>query len=368
VHGKGQHLIRIQQFWEDSVDEAYWDATVANETISGSILAQTWLSSQDGWLTHINLFFTQVGAAGDVQVMITETTNGAPDLKRVIGRANLARGNMRVWPHYTDVPLEPVYLAKGVRYALVLTTPGAHVVSYVQGNRYAQGTLFYFADGGDFAVADTGKDLAMKLYMAEFKATRAEVQLKPFELENGIADIDILSTSFVPQGCHLIWQVQVNGRWRSLNESDLAALNGMPPLLNARVVFVGTKDLMPSLTFGNASTVTTKRARTDFSHVSTVRTMPAPVDSVEVLLRLEGWDGARHTNTCALLVGNNYQTPVTPSQVEEHPTEDPAAIERRYFFDVDDITSYKIRIKGTTDNAQVTYHVAERIDRARKII
>jgi len=364
----GHWLMRVQQFWEDSEEEAYWDAIVTKEVISGSILGQTWLSAQDGWLTHIDLFFTQVASAGDVQVMITETTNGAPDLKRVIARSTLNQNNIKTWPVETKVPIGPAYLTKGVRYAIVLTTPGAHVVSFIQGNKYAQGTLFYFADGGDFAVADTAKDLAMNLYMAEFRNTRQEIQIQPFELENGIVEIDILSQSFVPQGCELVWQVQVDGRWRSLNASDLGALNGRPPLLNARVVFIGTTDLMPSLTFGNASTVTTRRARTDFAHVCNTRTMPSPVDSVEVLLRLEGWDANRHTNECALLVGDTYQTLVTHSQVEEHPTEDPNAIERRYFFDVDDITSYKIRIKGTTDNAQVTYHVAERVDRARKVL
>jgi len=367
-HGGWDHWMRIQQFWEDSVEEAYWDAIVEKEVISGSILGQTWLCAQDGWLTHIDLFFTQVGSAGDVQVMLVETTNGAPDLKKVIARSTIKHNELKVWPLETKLPIGPAYVTKGMRYAVVLTTPGAHVVAYIQGNKYAQGTLFYFADGGDFAMADAAKDLAMNIYMAEFRGTRQEVQIQPFELENGIVEIDILSQSFVPQGCELIWQVQVDGKWRSLNASDLGALNGRPPLLNARVVFVGTTDLMPSLTFGNASTVTTSRARTDFAHVCNTRTMPAPVDSVEVLLRLEGWDSARHSNECALLVGDNYQTPVTPSQVEEHPTEDPLAIERRYFFDVNDITSYKIRIKGTTDNPQVTYHVAERVDRARKVL
>jgi len=338
-HSWGEHFLRIQQFWEDNIEEAYWDAIVTNEVISGSILAQTWLSAQDGWMTHLDLFFTQVGAAGNVQVMVTQCTNGAPDLKKVIARTNLDQNAMKIWPVETKVPIGPLYLSKGVRYAVVLMTPGAHVVSFIQGNKYAQGTLFYYADGGDFAVADAAKDLAMNVYMAEFRSTRAEIQIQPFELENGIVEIDIMATSFVPQGCELIWQVQVDGRWRSLNASDLGALNGRPALLNARVVFIGTTDLMPSLTFGNASTVTTSRARADFSHVSTTRTMPAPVDSVEVLLRLEGWDDQRHTNNCALLIGNNYQTVVAPSQMEEHPTEDPLAVERRYFFDVNDITS-----------------------------
>jgi len=278
------------------------------------------------------------------------------------------QANLKTYPQATNVPIGPVYVTKGRRYATVLITQGAHVVAYVQGNKYAQGQLFYSGDGGAWFMGDATRDLSMVVYYAQFRATRAEVQIEPFQLENGIADIDIIAESFIPDGTQLVWQVQVNGVWRSLNTSDTNALTGLPALLPARVVFVGTTDLMPCLTFGAASTVTTSRCRTDFKHVSTARTMPVgvTVDDVEVRLRLEGWNPARHTCDCKLLTGAGFATPLAASSYEDRPTEDPNAIERRFFFEPSPaIDAYKIKIEGTTDNALVTFHVAERIDLAR---
>lgn len=367
-HPLGYHLIRVQQVWQDTVKEAYWEAVVTTETISGSLVGETWLNAQDGWVTHVDLFFTQVAASGDVRVVICETTNGAPDLSRVLAQVSVPQENLRRYPTATNVPIGPVYVTKGRRYATVLITQGAHVVATVQGNKYAQGQLFYSGDGGAWFMGDATRDLSMVIYYAAFSATRAEVQIEPFQLENGIGSVDILAESFIPDGCELIWQVQIDGVWRSLTFGDPNALNGLPALVNARVVFVGTTDLMPCLTFGSASTVTTWRCRTDFKHVSKTRTMPVGVlvDDVEVRLRLEGWDGNRHDCNCDLLTGAGYATPIAPVAYEDRPTEDPNAIERRFFFEPSPaIDSYKIRISGNTDNPLVTFHVAERVDLAR---
>jgi len=368
VHGGGYHFVRIQQVWEDVVEEAYWEAQVSTETINGAVVGETWLNAQDGWVTHLDLFFTQVAASGDVRVVICEATNGAPDLSKVLAQVTVPQASLKTFPEATHVPIGPVYVTKGRRYATVLITQGAHVVAYVQGNKYAQGQLFYSGDGGAWFMGDATRDLAMVVYYAQFRATRVEVQIEPFQLENGIGAVDILAESFIPDGTELIWQVQVNGVWRSLNHSDVNAITGLPALLNARVVFVGTTDLMPCLTFGSKSTVTTFRCRSDYRHISKARTMPVgvTVDDVEVRLRLEGWNANRHTCDCKLLVGPDFATTLNAVGYEDRPTEDPNAIERRFFFEPSPaVGAYKIRIEGTTDNPLVTYHVAERVDLAR---
>lgn len=365
-HGGTTHFIRVQQVWEDTYQEAYLEALVTTETVSGAILAETWLNSQDGWITHLDLFFTQVAASGDVHVLITETTNGAPDLNRVVAKVTVPQADLRTYPQATNIPIGPVFASKGRRYATVLITQGAHVVAYVNGNKYVHGTLFYSGDGGAWFMGDALRDLAMVVYYAEFAATRVEVQVQPFELANGIGAIDILAESYVPDGCQLIWQVQVNGAWRSLNATDVNTLNGLPALLQARAVFIGTTDLMPSLTFGAASTVTTFRQRTDFTHISATRTPAGSVDIVEVRTRLEAWDDARHTFDCSLLTGAEFDNEVAADSYEDRPTEDPEAIERRFYFELGaPIDAYKIKMEGTTDNALVTFHVAERVDVSR---
>jgi hypothetical protein len=359
-------MVRIRQVWYDDVEEPYWQNVIVTENISGAILAQTFLNSQDGWCTSIELFFTQVAAAGNVRVLVCEATHGKPDLERVIAKTVINQADLKVAPVATKAVLGPVYLRKGQRYGIVLITPGAHLVAFVAGNKYGQGTLFYSGDGGAWFQGDLTRDLAMRINYARFDAPRAEVQIEPWELANGIANIDVLAECYVPDGCELVWEIQIAGVWRPLAFYETNILSGLPALVPARVVFVGTTELMPGLTFGAASRVTTWRPRADFTHVSTVRTMPAPVDLVEVRLRLEAWDDARHDCDCTLLTGASFATTVTPDQVEDRVMLEANTIERRFYFDLGTpVSAYKIKIEGETDNVLVTFHVAERVDTAR---
>lgn len=363
--GRKPKWVRMRQIFYDYVEEAYWENIIVTDTVSGSVVAQTFLNSQDGWLTHIDLWFTQVAGSGVVHVLIAETTNGAPDLRKVIGRVTVNQEDLNTYPTATRIPFTPTYLKKGERYAIVLITQGAHMVAFVEGNKFAEGSLFYSTDGAWFQ-GDLVRDLAMRILFAEFATTRVEVQIEAFELANGIANIDILAESYIPAGCDLIFEIQINGVWRPLQYYDTNILVGLPPLLPARVVFLGTTDLMPGIKFGSASTVTTFRARTDFTHISAERTLPGSVDIVEIRTRLEGWDGDRHTFDCELLTGTGFSTVVTANSYEDRATEDPEAIERRFYFELGaPISAYKIRMEGTTDNALVTFHVAERVDVSR---
>lgn len=365
ANGLQAKWVRLRQVFYDYVEEPYWEQISITESVSGSVIAQTFLNSQDGWMTHLDLWFTQVAASGVVHVLITETTNGAPDLRKVIGRVAVDPEDLKTYPQETRIPFTPTYLKKGVRYGIVLVTQGAHMVAIVDGNKFAEGSLFYSTDGAWFQ-GDLTRDLAMRVLYAEFPATRVEVQIEAFELANGIANIDILAESYIPDGCDLIFEIQINGVWRPLQYYDTNILTGLPPLLPARIVFLGTTDLMPGIKFGAASTVTTFRPRTDFTHISATRTLPGAVDVVEIRTRLEGWDGDRHTFDCSLLTGEGFGTEVAADGYEDRETEDPEAIERRFYFELlTPVDAYKIKMEGTTDNALVTFHVAERVDVSR---
>lgn len=365
-HGAKEKWVRLRQVWYDVYEEPYWEAQVSTETVSGAILAQTFLNAQDGWLTHVNLWFTRVAASGDVRVMICETTNGKPNLERVIAKVQLTPEQLTIYPDATRVPIGPAFLVKGRRYALVLITPGNHFIAYVSDNKFAQGSMFSSTDGGAFFQGDLIRDLAMEMEFARFAGARYEVQLEAILLENGIVNVDVLAEAIVPEGTDLVFEVQVGGAWRALQYYDEYILNGLPALLPFRAVFLGTTDAMPSITFGSASRVTTWRPRTDFKHISSPRLMPGEIDQVEVRLTLEWWDAERHDCDVKLLTGGAYGTVVEPDTVEMRPSLIPQAVELRAYFDlVTPIEAYKIRIDGTTDNAVVTYHVAERIDLAR---
>ncbi|WP_412057117.1 hypothetical protein [Bartonella sp. DGB2] len=165
--------VRVTQFWYDSYDEAYWDAQVEKFTLNGTIAAQTWLNAQDGWLTHIDLFFSQIAKTGDIHVLITETDHGAPDLNKVLARVKIAVEDLKVYPHETKVPIGPVFVTKG-RYALVLVTDGAHMACTINGNKYGQGQYFYSGDGGGWFMGDAKIDLAMRAFIMPISTQHAQ--------------------------------------------------------------------------------------------------------------------------------------------------------------------------------------------------
>ena len=363
-------VLRLAQFWVDEiVDSYYWRQIVTIEGLSGSVISQTFLNSQGGWLTSVDLFFTRVATTGDVHCLIVETNSaGAPDFQRVIGRSTVAADLLRTPPYSTRFQFLPTYLAKGSRYAIVLQTPGNHFVSLVHNNKFAQGSLFSSSDGA-WAAGDLTKDLAFRLQFAKFRSNRCTVQLLGLELNGGIAAIDLNYDSTRPPGTTINFEVQVNGEWKPLGYYDSNPLVALPPLLPFRVTFVGTTDEMPGIGVASNSRSLTSRPRSDFKHISTARPMPSAINTVYCDFRLEGWRGAPyHTFLPRLLTGAGFTSVRVPSLIEDAPDpDDPNTLIRSCTWNLaalggSTITAYKVRCEGTTDNVLACYLVGERID------
>jgi hypothetical protein len=128
---------------------------------------------------------------------------------------------------------------------------------------------------------------------------------------------------------------------------------------------------MPGIGVGFNSQVTTERPRSDFRHISTIRDVsPGTINTVYLDVRLENWrkGGApeHHTFVPKILVGVGYGTTETYDSMQEWDApDDPTGetIIRRYTFTLAaPVSSYRIRMEGTTDNILWAFHVAERID------
>lgn len=356
---------RLRQFWIDYVEESYWEEVIVTEGVNGSVAGQTFLNAQDGWLTSVDLYLTRVAGTGDLHVLITETTGGAPDLNKAIAKVTVSVEDLKVWPAATNVPFVPTHLAAG-RYAIVVITPGNHFAALVSNNKFAEGSLFYSTDSAWF-MGDLTRDLAFRANFAEFESPRVEVQMQPLELANGIAAIDLLMEAITPTGCEIHHEVQINSVWKRLSEDNPNLLNGLPALVPYRIVFVGTTDNHGGIALGAPSTVLTFRPRTDFQHVSATRTLPAPCDVIEVRAEVEWWDAERHSLTIKLLTGEEYDVEVEADSTEERELLDLADVEdRKEFratFSLDSpIEDYKVLLEGTTNNALVTFHVSKRVD------
>lgn len=365
---QGHHLMRVAKQWVDRVVETYWYHDTTDHTINGSQIAQTVLNAQNGWLKTVDLYFTDVAADGDVHLHICETDLGLPDPTRCLAKTSVSAASLKVRPQAVSFEFEqPVFLEAGQRYALVVTTAGDHHVATIQGTSYTNGTLFQSTDGAYFQ-GDHTKDLMMRLHYARFANPRTTVELATISLADGVADLDLLLEATIPDNTDLVieYQKEGNGAWYPLIPETADQLLGLPAMLHLRAVFVGSVDLMPGLSLPG-STLQANRPADNFRHISTNRTLATASEDIDVILRLENWDNAKHTCTVKLLSGSNTYTEASVADVEITDAEVPT-IRRTVNFLPEPgtgISEYQVQIEGTTTTALDIFHVAQRMDVAK---
>lgn len=350
--------VRVTQFWTDEWTETYWDYNDTTVTVAGAQVAQSFLNTQAGWLTGVDLYFTKRGPSGNVELAICQLTdNGTPNLAKVIQRATINYLSIKAMD-WTTVSLTPTYLEAGKRYAVVLITNGNHSVGMASGaGSYVGGTFFYSTDGAYFA-GDLSRDMMFGLRFAQFSASRIAVDLQPLSLSGGITDIDILAGMVVPDATSLTFQVQIAGAWIALSDVTKNALIGLPPLLPFQVVFQGTADIHTGIVLSD-SQVKVSRPRTTFKHYSTARLLPAPTSTVRVITTLGGWTSANHSFAVKLKIGGVL---VSPSVVQDIDLGD-GRLERTSLFTLAAPTSsFEIVSTGSSTTALDLFLVEERVD------
>ena len=336
--------------------ETRYELQTVTTSYNGAIIGQTFLVSNAMWLTKVGLQFTQIGASGDVMVAVCETEGGKPDLLKTLTRVTVARGDLKKYPEETAIPVPPVLLEAGKRYALVLITQGDHRLATVSGNDYTQGTLFFGTDG-DYFTGDLTKDLMFCLYAAQFAQPRVEVVLQSVSLAGGISDINIAAPQIVPDGCELRYEIQVGGKWYPLGDAAMR-LTTLPDIVPLRLVLLGTSDLAPAFRLA-PNAITGSRAATSLAHWSTLRTLAAPSSSITVQVVVAQWDAAHHTLSCEIKSGATTYTPAT-TVVRDEP--DGQAKRFTFTFTPPAISTYAIKLTGARSAASAPFVVVERTD------
>lgn len=369
--GSRNTRIRVQRFWEDIQEEPYFDRVTTTVMMDGKVIAQTWLNGQDGWLTSVDLKFTAIDTGNDVVVAVTEVlANGAPDVSRVLAQTTLSGGDANQFvpetgSGITNVPVTPTFLSSGKRYAILLITGGAYSVAMTIEGEATNGTFFYSTDGA-FFMGDAANDMMFGLNYARFAASRVEVTLgwktqNALELAGGIMDIDILAPNVMPGSTRLDYEIRPSAAWLPVGESAAAVLDGAPNLIPIRAVFLGTRDVMPSIDLAE-SVCEVSRPDVAFTHVSTERTLGSAATTVEVTLDLEEFDDTPHDcDVTILITGGAEET----ADVVADTVQGARAIQRKFTFNVASFsTGYRIKIAGATAAAADNFHVAQRTDYA----
>ncbi len=349
--------VRGTRFWVDSYVDTYWEAVTTTHTVQGSILAQTLLMAQTGWVSSIELYVTSADAAAGLDVILCDASLGQPDMSQAIARATLAPGS--VTAGWLRIPFtDPVMVESGRRYAIVLSSAGAHRIGFTEGSEYTQGVLMYRQDGQYFTEA-AERDLMLRLNFARFNSPRAVIQMQPLQLAGGIADIDMLYDGVVPDGCELVWEYQNGGgQWVPIIDGTEAGLASLPAMVPLRAVFVGTLDIMPAVRI-TGSQVVVARVGTSFTHISTQRTLATASSDIRVRLLLEDFDPASHTAGCRLLLSGG---PLDPASVRDEIVDGRSRWREYRFAPGTAQTSYSIEITGSTSDWRSAWHVAERYD------
>lgn len=364
----GHAWMRVQKYWVDTWSETYTYWVTVDHAIQGSQIAQTFLNGQNGWLKAIDLYFEKVAADGIVYLHLCETDLGLPNPKRCLGSTSLTAANLKKRPTATMFEFEqPIYLEAGKRYAILVTTAGDHEVATVQGTEYTHGTLFHSTDGA-YHQGDLTKDLMMRHWYAKFKNPRTTVELSTISLAEGIADLDLLAEAIVPESSELIieYRKEGSGAWYALIPETADQLLGLPAMLHLRAVFVGSRDLMPGF-YLPGSRLGAGRPATTFKHISTNRILSQASENIDVILRLEAWDEAKHGCTVKLLSGGSTYTHASVNDVVIANAAIPT-IRRTVNFTPaagTGISDYQIQVEGTSSTALEIFHVAQRMDVAK---
>jgi hypothetical protein len=326
--------------------------------VNGSVYAQSFLNSQQMILTSIELFFTRIGADGDVQLYVCELgEDGAPQFENVIASTVLTKAQLALG--WTKFPFTPTLLEAGMRYAWYTVTVGNHAIAYVKDNKFAQGSMFWRTDGA-WAQGNPTEDFAFRMNAAQFSRTRTVVQLAPLTCPSGMTEIQLLYNGWAPPGTSLTWEIKPVGMtdWQLLNPTPDVndnPLTGLPALAELRATFIGTTDLMPAILMDVTARSAAMRMRSDSVFVSDVIEFGVSTTEVVVQSIVDEFDTTHHAFLNKIMIGSTTYSPdITTVSIDDTRPERRSI---RSVFTVPATTSVRYRSEGTTDNVVVQYFI-----------
>ena len=360
----GNKIVRLAKYWADSTVAPYWSRTATDELTVGWAHVETFLNSQDRWITALGPQLSRKPAAGNLIIGICETYRGEPDMTRIRSMVTLTPADVNALVGTADAPttisgvpkfaIEPTFLEAGQRFGLFIIAAADYWMQISDGSQPATGTYFYGTNGGVWNVAE-GVHLLWRVYAAGFKASNVDVQFQSLALPGGVQIIDVLSQSIVPGATDLVFSAQIGGVWRQLDDGDPTILDGLTNLVPFKATFVGTKDVMPGLILPG-SVVDFSRLATAALHISLPKALPAPAQNITEKVRLHGFDPAHHTFAPTVDV-NGVQT--TPSAIVTV-IEPDGTVEKTASFHLAATTaSYRSRIAFGTDSPLRPFSISD---------
>lgn len=269
------------------------------------------------------------------------------------------------WPAWTPFQFDPVFLHKGTRYGIIVTTNGNHKLGMSKSNDLTNGTLKTWTTGSVWTT-DLNEDMCFRLYGVRYDQTQVIVEIEDVSMVGGITEIQSIMTGYEPAATRLILQARIAGVWRSLDEDDATVLASKPNLLPLRLLFKGTKDVMPAISLPK-SAIIASRPRASSVHISTARTLPGATTTTQVDIWEDaiGFNETIHNWDVSLLHGAGYATEVAATSVRTQEL-DNGLIRRTWSFKaLPAIAGYKIKTVMATSDVGTIFDVTTRRDYAK---
>jgi hypothetical protein len=350
-----------RQVIEHSWTETYWDYITEHFGVNGSVYAQTFLITQPMILTSIAVRVERAASEGDITMMLLEVSRtGEPLFSTVIARSTLTAA--QISQGWVTFQFTPRLLVSGRRYAWATVTTGNHALAFVgnnnpdnpDANKYAQGSMFWATDGA-WSQGSIGEDFCFRVYGAKFASTRTVVEFDPLTLENGMTQIQLIYSRWVPDGTSITWQVKPTAaeEWTTIGPvsgDNSGPFHGLPALTRLRAILQGTTELAPAIILDAKARGITGRHRSDMTAVTKPLTFGFNSTSIVAETVVDSFDGAHHSVAHKIIIGSTVYTP-TATSIEPDFTS-PSKFTRRSSFTVPSTNSARLRIDMTTDTVQ----------------
>tara|TARA_R110002049_G_scaffold285335_1_gene466163 strand:+ start:2774 stop:5071 length:2298 start_codon:yes stop_codon:yes gene_type:complete len=343
----GHSEFRARQVIKRTWDKTYTSTKVTNYGVNGSVYGQTFLNSQERIATSLEFNVSRVGSDGDIHVFLCEVNeSGTPDfdttiVKGLVPFAGLSTG-------WVKCEFRPTLLEAGKRYAWFTVTTGNHALRTVNGNKFAQGSLFWSTDG-IWSQGSPTEDFAFRLNVAKFSTTRLAVEFAPITQAGGMTEFRFTYGGWEPGGTRLPWEFapQVTGQpdvWHPFSTDDNSPLNDVPETCRIRAIFEGTTDLMPAIVLDSSARHRAFRRGANLVAISEDHDFGLATTSVITETVLDDYDPAIQTPAPKLIVGGTVYAADTVTEIDDDYPE-PERIKLRASFTVPSTTSARYRLE-----------------------
>lgn len=305
INGFGHYWYQVNYYWVESWTEPYWELDTIQHSVNGAQVAQSFLVSSDAWITRLGVYISTVASATDVWLTLCQCTNGQPDLTKTIAHQVMTGANLVTGWNYLEI--QPSFCRKGDRMAVVLTTAANHQVGLTTAGSYLEGTFFYTLDGA-YYLGDFTKEMALRVYAAQFLSNQVTVEFGALNLAGGIRNIDLAIRSIVPSSCTLTYEVLPAGTatWLPISETNpLVPFQNAPVLARFRARFVGTATVAPGIQL-NDSICNIWCPGPIFTFVTEPETLAAATASVTIKTVVENFNPVAHSLSATQGDGNGY--------------------------------------------------------------